>query len=113
MPASYRAASKAASSVVAVPTPVEILISLSGTPVSSCCWDLLAIEQAVPELLRCSHVPGTRERKPPRKGEEPREGTSADGSSAGRHQVPARPGMVETRGIEPLTPALQRRCSAN
>ena len=40
-------------------------------------------------------------------------GRSGEASTGTKRQ--ARPGVegVETRGIEPLTPALQRRCSAN
>jgi hypothetical protein len=37
----------------------------------------------------------------------------SDGRTEPPTEVNPQVGLVETRGIEPLTPALQRRCSAN
>ncbi len=44
---------------------------------------------------------------------EPAQRHARDSTRAEEPQVRWRIGGVETRGIEPLTPALQRRCSAN
>jgi hypothetical protein len=80
------------------------------------------IAEQMNRIVEKIRKPKANKKQAPTRSNAPKDAVGGLGGSAPQHRTgaPARalrgqgsPKPVETRGIEPLTPALQRQCSAN